>query len=98
LLAAGTRDGIAWLRAHLLDDHRLVRQPPVRVFITGERGGWRELAGWPPPGMGERRLWLAARGSLVGARSAGRAAGTDRYRYDPADPTPSLRSSWRRGP
>ncbi|MCL2770056.1 MAG: CocE/NonD family hydrolase, partial [Solirubrobacterales bacterium] len=63
---AGVREGIAWLRAHLLDDDRLLERGSVRVFVTGERagGGWRRVTGWPPPGTRERRLWLAAAGRL----------------------------------
>jgi putative CocE/NonD family hydrolase len=66
LMAAAQRNGIAWLRAHLLGDHRAVRRAPIRVFVTGERegGGWRELATWPPPEITERRLYLRARGRL----------------------------------
>jgi uncharacterized protein len=92
MLAAGLREGLGWLRAHLLDDHRLVRPSSVRVFVTGEPAGsgWRDLRGWPPPGTGERRLWLAAGGRLHDAEPADDPASGDRYRYDPADPTPSL--------
>jgi uncharacterized protein len=91
LMAAAERDGIAWMRANLLGDDRLVRSSPVRVFVTGERagGGWRDLPTWPPPGVGERRLYLAESGRLHDERPATPAA-ADRYRYDPADPTPSL--------
>ena len=92
LLAAGLREGLGWLRAHLLHDDRLLRPSRVRVFVTGERagGGWRELPGWPPPGTGERRLWLAAGARLQDVEPAGDPGSGDRYRYDPADPTPSL--------
>src|ERR1035437_6919957 len=64
LLAAGMREGLAWLRAHLLGDGRLLHPARVRIQITGERtgGGWRELSTWPPPRLTKRRLWLAARG------------------------------------
>ena len=91
LMAAGLRDGIGWLRAGLLDDHRLVRPAAVMVFVTGERtgGGWRELAGWPPPGTGEQRLWLGEHGRLHTHEPPANST-PDRYRYDPADPTPSL--------
>lgn len=90
LAAAGLREGLAWLRAGLLGDARLVRRAAVRVFVTGERsgGGWRELESWPPPGTGERRLWLAAGGALDVREPA--APGVDGYRYDPHDPTPSV--------
>jgi putative CocE/NonD family hydrolase len=92
LLAVGLRDGLGWLRAHLLDDERLLRPSSVRVFLTGERagGGWRDLPSWPPPGTGERRLWLAAGGRLQGAEPVGDPGGPDHYRYDPSHPTPSL--------
>jgi putative CocE/NonD family hydrolase len=91
LVAAAQRDGIAWLRAHLLDDDRLLRPSPVRILVTGERsgGGWRDLDAWPPPGTGQRRLYLGADRSLVPERPVDVVA-ADGYRYDPADPTPSL--------
>jgi uncharacterized protein len=92
LLAAGMRDGLAWLRAGLLDDDRLVQPAAVRVFVTGERGGggWRDLPSWPPPNTGERLLWLGAQGRLHEREPTEAPATSDRYRYDPADPTPSL--------
>ena len=94
LVGAGMREALGWLRAHLLDDRRLVRPGAVRVQITGERtgeDGWRTLESWPPPGTGERRLWIAEGGRLrAQPPRAGRPEGTDAYRYDPADPTPSL--------
>jgi hypothetical protein len=66
LVAASMREGLAWLRARLLLDARLVRRAPVRLFVTGEGddAGWRNLPSWPPPGSGERRLWLGEQRSL----------------------------------
>ena len=92
LLAAGMRDGLAWLRSGLLGDDRLVRRATVRVLVTGERtgGGWRDLPSWPPPGTGERQLWLADQGRLQESPPPETPTAGDRYRYDPADPTPSL--------
>lgn len=92
LLGVGIRDGIGWLRARLLNDDRLVRSAPVRVFVTGEPAGrgWRDLTSWPPPGTGERRLWLAERGRLEEDKPSAELASGDRYRYDPDAPTPSL--------
>jgi uncharacterized protein len=98
LAAAGEREGLAWLRAHLLGDDRLMRRAPVRVMVTGERagGGWRDLESWPPPGVGERRLYLGEGGALrhepspAAGGSGGSGGSGDRYRFDPADPTPSL--------
>ncbi len=91
MVAASLRDGLGWLRAHLLGDERMIGPAPVRIVVTGERGGggWRDLPTWPPPGIGELRLWPADRRTL--AWSAEKlSAGADRYRYDPRDPTPSF--------
>jgi putative CocE/NonD family hydrolase len=85
------REGLAWLRAGLLDDDRLVRPGRVHLYVTGEPagGGWRQIPGWPPPNAGERRLWLGEPGALDAEQPAD-GSGPDHYRYDPADPTPSL--------
>ncbi len=91
-MAAGLREGLGWLRAHLLGDDRLLRPARVSLLVTGERagGGWRELAAWPPPGTGEHRLWLASDGRLEEHPPADGSGEGERYRYDPSDPTPSL--------
>ena len=92
LMTAGLREGLAWLRAQLLDDGRLVRRAPVMVRLTGEPTGrdWREFPTWPPPGTTERHLWLAGEGRLADQPSARETEDGDRYQYDPRDPTPSL--------
>jgi len=91
-LTAGIREGIAWLRAHLLGDDRLVGPERVRLFVTGERegAGWRAFPSWPPPDTGEWPLWLGDQGRLRDEEPTEEEPGGDRYRYDPADPTPSL--------
>jgi putative CocE/NonD family hydrolase len=88
LAAVGLREGIAWLRKHLLGDGRLVRDTPVRVWVGGERR-WRDLADWPPPGAREHVLHLQPGGGLAADAPAGDAE-PSRYRYDPSDPTPSV--------
>jgi putative CocE/NonD family hydrolase len=91
LAAAGERDGVAWLRAHLLGDDRLLRPAAARVMVTGERsgGGWRDLPSWPPPAV-ERSHYLDGGRTLRDRPAQSRGEGGDRYRYDPADPTPAL--------
>jgi uncharacterized protein len=64
---------------------RKIPRPPGRV------GQWREIAGWPPPGTGEQRWYLGPHGTLSPREpTAGRHAAPARFRYDPADPTPSV--------
>jgi putative CocE/NonD family hydrolase len=67
---------------------------PVRIWVGGEGAGeWREIGGWPPPGVAEQRWYLGANGSLGPVKPAGAEPATDvpaaSFRYDPADPTPS---------
>ncbi len=67
---------------------------PVRIWVGGEGAGeWREIGGWPPPGVAEQRWYLGANGSLGPAKPAGAEPATGvpaaSFRYDPADPTPS---------
>lgn len=90
LLSRSLHQGGAWLRAHLLGDERLLNKAPVRVFVTGQRsgGGWREFQQWAPR-HAQTRLWPAA-GGLLQERPPTKHDSADRYRYDPADPTPSV--------
>jgi putative CocE/NonD family hydrolase len=68
--------------------------PRVRVFDLGARE-WRSFDDWPVPGAVEMRWYLGGPGAEkggTGGRIDSIAPGTeppDRYRYDPADPTPS---------
>jgi putative CocE/NonD family hydrolase len=61
----------------------------VRVWVGGEGASqWRDTTGWPPPGTGPQPWYLGAHGTLGPRRpSAGPPA---RFRYDPADPTPTV--------
>ncbi len=91
LKRAELREGLAWLRAHLLGDDRLLRPSPVGVYLTGDEPGWLELPDWPPPDARAIRWYLTPGGRLAdtapGLEESGAAS---RYRYDPADPTPAV--------
>ncbi len=64
----------------------------------GRAGQWRDIAGWPPPGTEQQRWYLGPEGILSprdpaagqDAAPAGQDAAPARFRYDPADPTPSV--------
>jgi len=92
LIAAGVREGLAWLRGHLHDDWSLANRAPVRIYVTGERdhGGWRELERWPPDESAARQMWPAGDGRLLWKPTSPETGGSTRYRYDPSDPTPSV--------
>ncbi|MGN6390849.1 MAG: CocE/NonD family hydrolase [Gemmatimonadales bacterium] len=92
LTGAGVREELAWLRGHLLGDPRLIDPAAVRVFVTGERvgDGWREFDRWPASESAARRLWITGDGCLGWEPPPAGTGGGRRYRYDPADPTPSL--------
>ena len=91
LMSTGTREGLAWLRAHLLGDRRMLRQTPVRAYVMGDSAGWLDLEDWPPPGAGEQVLHLHGPGRLAAQPPGDEGpSGRSSYRYDPADPTPAL--------
>jgi uncharacterized protein len=79
----GMRDALAALDAALADG-----TPPsgVRVFVTGSRR-WTDLPGWPPPARAS--AWYLQPTGRLGAHPAS-AGPPSRFRYDPADPTPSV--------
>jgi len=80
------------------------RDPKVRIFVMGANA-WRTANAWPLPGTVYREYYLHSGGSAntadgdgwldtkkpkIGHGSRGDQAATDAFRYDPADPVPSL--------
>jgi hypothetical protein len=86
VMAASVRDGLA-----LFDGQLRGRPGPtghqnvVRVFVMGDRR-WVEVADWPPPF--EEQSWYLGAGATL--QRSQRAGPPDRYRYDPANPTPGI--------
>jgi putative CocE/NonD family hydrolase len=66
-------------------------QPPqralVRLYVMGEEA-WHDFESWPPPGYAPERFHLQP-GNALSIQPPGESA-PDRYRYDPADPTPAV--------
>jgi putative CocE/NonD family hydrolase len=60
---------------------------PVRVHVGGVNQ-WRELADWPPPEVSPSVWHLQPDGGL--ATNPAPTSTPDRYRYDPANPTPAV--------
>ena len=87
LFGYSIRDALDWLDTHLR--HRppaSTVSAPVRVQVMGG-GGWRGQPQWPPP-FRVQRWHLQPAGALATAPPP--ACEPDRYRYDPADPTPAV--------
>ncbi|MGK5731407.1 CocE/NonD family hydrolase [Streptomyces sp. URMC 124] len=85
-------ESLAWLRAHLCDDRAGLRPTPVRVRVGGE-DAWRDLDDWPPA-PGRKTAWFPVANGGLARQAAHEAPGASvpllTFRYDPADPTPSL--------
>ena len=80
---------LAWFDRYLSGDESVDVGAPVAAHVQGEGGQWRDLADWPPPASVPTRWYLHERGRLGTGAPIGESS-PDRYRYDPADPTPSL--------
>ncbi|MFD7497143.1 CocE/NonD family hydrolase [Streptomyces sp. NPDC059832] len=80
-------ESLAWLRAHLYADPSDLRPTGVRVHIGGENT-WRDLDNWPPALAATS--WYPAPGGHLTEQAATDSAPLTTFRYDPADPTPSI--------
>jgi uncharacterized protein len=78
-------------------DNGLAAEPPVKLFVMG-RNEWVYEREYPLARTQWKPLYFASGGSANGARGDGRltwdkpagASPTDRFRYDPDDPVPSV--------
>ena len=78
---------LAWFNHWLRDDSiPLPKLPPYLLYVMGE-DVWLESPSWPPPGVVEQR-WYLGDGSLQRIPD-NHSHGTDAFRYDPMDPTPT---------
>ena len=79
-----SNETLAWLDQHMADGPT-ARKSPVHIHRTGE-GRWYDLPSWPPPTTAAT-FHLTADRTLILSPVAG---GTVSFRYDPADPTPTV--------
>jgi uncharacterized protein len=92
-LRTSTQESQDWLDSHLGGRPAGSRPGRVHVFVAGE--GWRDVADWPPVTT-EHALYLQPGGGLTdtppssAAGSPASMATTVSFRYDPADPTPTI--------
>jgi putative CocE/NonD family hydrolase len=69
-------------------DNGIDREPPVQVFLTGEKR-WLRLPDWPPPLAGEQDWYLGAGGELSQTAPVEESS-ESRYTYDPKNPVPTI--------
>ncbi|NJN16862.1 MAG: CocE/NonD family hydrolase [Oscillochloris sp.] len=87
----GMRQGLWWFDIHLRGQtEQIDSRRPVRLKVMGSRE-WHEMDFWPPPAE-MSRYYLHHGGELSDQAPSAQMAspGTSMYRYDPADPTPSI--------
>jgi uncharacterized protein len=85
-LRTTTRESLDWLDTHLRGSRTKSRHSIVRVFITGQ--GWLNLPAWPSATT-QRVLYLQPGGRL-GETAPPATSPPAKFRYDPADPTPTI--------
>jgi putative CocE/NonD family hydrolase len=86
-MGVSLREALVWFRAHLLGDRDGLRAMPVRIFVMGA-DEWREMPEWPPAGTRPQR-WHLHPGRVLAPETPPESE-PQRYRYDPADPTPGV--------
>jgi len=79
---------LTWFDIYLRGQNDLLPVSPVTIDVQGEGGGWRELDDWPPPS--DRTHWYLHADGRLATDAPSSPSEPDTYRYDPADPTPSV--------
>jgi uncharacterized protein len=82
-------ESLAWLERYVghQDSADAVPGHTARIWVGGARE-WREVTDWPPAGQLPQRWYLGPGGTLSPDEPPAGAPAT--FRYDPADPTPSV--------
>jgi putative CocE/NonD family hydrolase len=80
-------ESLAWLRVNLCGDPSGLRPTPVRVHVGGQEE-WRDLDDWPLAPATDQ--WFPTQDGHLVREPAQDSAPLATFRYDPADPTPSV--------
>lgn len=86
-LKAMVADQLGWLEGHLLGDRAALQRPPVRLYLQGA-GWWLDFERWPVPV--DLVDWSLGADGRLAAPEGSLAEGSREFRYDPADPTPTV--------
>jgi uncharacterized protein len=85
-LAASLRDGLEWFGEQIEEPAQRRSHAPVHLFVMGSKR-WQDFEQWPP--VAEQQVWYLGRGGTFSTEAPAEGP-PDRYRYDPADPTPGI--------
>jgi uncharacterized protein len=85
--ALTVRETLDWFEEHLAGTGARMRPQPVKIFVTGTGGQWRDFSAWPPP-TDDYSLYFQAGDGLGEQPSLTDSEAT--FTYDPADPTPTI--------
>lgn len=86
-IKVGFKESFAWYDAYLKGKPNVLRRSPVRVCVMGINK-WVDLPAWPPAATTAR--WYLQPGGRLSTDVPTGHADPSCYRYDPADPTPSI--------
>lgn len=87
LMRVAIHDAIDWFNQHLLGKSAATTRKPVKIYVIGAEA-WREFDDWPPRESRTEHWYLQPQRALLDRIAPD--SEPDRYRYDPADPTPSI--------
>src|SRR5207248_175349 len=62
-------EAIDWLDEHFAVPGAARRRSPVKAFVSGPGGGWRDLAAWPPATVGQ--AFYPRSGEVLATEQAG---------------------------
>ena len=79
---------LLWFDTHLKGMTGLLPERTVTLEVQGDGGGWRDFESWPPPATATQ--WVLGTAGTLSTDVTPSANECVRYRYDPADATPSV--------
>jgi putative CocE/NonD family hydrolase len=83
----GIHDAIDWFKRHLLGTQTATMPKRVKLYVMGSNE-WRYFDAWPPTEAVVEQWYLQPQHQLLDKVPPD--SQPDQYRYDPADPTPSI--------
>ena len=86
MLSAAAAEALDFGMAHARGEQP-AKRAPVRLYVMGENA-WRDFDSWPPPGYPAQRFHLQSAGALSTQQPD--ESLPDRFRYNPAEPTPAV--------